>query len=69
MSKTLGCEETFIEKEFKLESGFDVSAMNVYPPSFHSKGSIGFGDHTDPGFMVSVIQDVNGGLEMLSLNG
>ena len=69
ISKILGQEETFIEKEFMLESGFDVSAMNLYPPSFHSKGSIGVPDHTDPGFIISLIQDVNGGLEVLSHKG
>ncbi|XVF64442.1 hypothetical protein PTKIN_Ptkin09bG0170100 [Pterospermum kingtungense] len=69
ISKILGYEETYIEKEFKLEAGFDVSAMNLYPPSFQSKGSIGVPDHTDPGFFVSLIQDVNGGLQVLSHNG
>ena len=69
ISKILGYEETYIEKEFKLDAGFDVSAMNLYPPSFQSKGSIGVPDHTDPGLFVSLIQDVNGGLQMLSHNG
>ncbi|KAB2094158.1 hypothetical protein ES319_A02G137200v1 [Gossypium barbadense] len=69
ISKILGYEETYIEKEFKLEAGFDVSAMNLYPPSFQSKGSIGVPEHTDPGFFVSLIQDVNGGLQMLTHKG
>ncbi|XP_030485227.1 2-oxoglutarate-dependent dioxygenase 19-like [Cannabis sativa] len=69
ISKTLGMEESFIEKAFKLESGFDVSAMNLYPPNFKSKGSIGVPDHTDPGFFVSLIQDINGGLQILSHQG
>ncbi|XVF64441.1 hypothetical protein PTKIN_Ptkin09bG0170000 [Pterospermum kingtungense] len=37
ISKILGYEETYIEKEFKLEASFDVSATNLYPPSFQSK--------------------------------
>ncbi|KAF4375302.1 hypothetical protein G4B88_021968 [Cannabis sativa] len=57
ISKTLGMEESFIEKAFKLESGFDVVALNYYPPNFKSKGSMGLPDHTDPGFFVSLIQD------------
>ncbi|KAE8668613.1 peroxisomal (S)-2-hydroxy-acid oxidase GLO1-like [Hibiscus syriacus] len=69
ISKILGYEKTYIEKEFRLEAGFDVSAMNLYPPSFQSKGSIGVPDHTDPGFFVSLIQDVNGGLQVLSHKG
>lgn len=69
VSKTLGMEEVFIEKAFKLESGFDVSAMNLYPPNFQSKGAVGVPDHTDPGFFVSLIQDVNGGLQVLSHSG
>ncbi|XVF37047.1 hypothetical protein REPUB_Repub19eG0112200 [Reevesia pubescens] len=69
ISKILGYEETYIEKEFKLEAGFDVSAMNLYPPSFKSKGSVGVPDHTDPGFFVSLIQYINGGLQVLSHDG
>ncbi|KAM6581441.1 hypothetical protein CsatA_005215 [Cannabis sativa] len=69
ISKTLGMEESFIEKAFKLESGFDVVALNYYPPNFKSKGSMGLPDHTDPGFFVSLIQDVNGGLQILSHQG
>ncbi|XP_057986596.1 2-oxoglutarate-dependent dioxygenase 19-like [Hevea brasiliensis] len=69
ISKILGCEETYIEKAFKLESGFDVSAMNLYPSNLESKGSTGVASHTDPGFFVSLIQDFNGGLQVLSQNG
>ncbi|KAM1135779.1 hypothetical protein TB1_033288 [Malus domestica] len=69
VSKGLGFEECYVEKAFKLESGFDMSAMNLYPPNFRSKGSIGVPDHTDPGFFVSLIQDVNGGLQILSNSG
>lgn len=69
VSKTLGFEECYIEKAFNLESGFDVSAMNLYPPNFQSKGAIGVPDHTDPGFFVSLVQDVNGGLQILSHAG
>ncbi|GLT55870.1 hypothetical protein SLA2020_289560 [Shorea laevis] len=69
LSKILGMEETFIEKAFKLQAGFDVTAMNFYPPSSQSKGPIGLPDHTDPGLFVSLIQDVNGGLQILSQKG
>ncbi|KAH7519721.1 hypothetical protein FEM48_Zijuj08G0067400 [Ziziphus jujuba var. spinosa] len=58
LSKTLGLEEGYIEKAFNLESGFDVSAMNLYPPNFRSKGSVGVPDHTDPGLFVSLICDI-----------
>ncbi|KAF9682688.1 hypothetical protein SADUNF_Sadunf05G0134700 [Salix dunnii] len=69
ISKILGFEECYTEKLFNLTSGFDVAAMNVYPPSFQSKGSIGVPSHTDPGFFVSLIQDVDGGLRVLSHKG
>jgi isopenicillin N synthase-like dioxygenase len=69
VSKSMGFEECYIEKAFKLDSGFDMSAMNVYPPNVRSKGSIGVANHTDPGFFVSLIQEVNGGLQILSHNG
>ncbi|KAA3485348.1 1-aminocyclopropane-1-carboxylate oxidase 1-like [Gossypium australe] len=69
ISTTLGYEETYIEKEFKLEAGFDVATLNLYPPSLQSKGSTGLAEHTDPGFFVSLIQYVNGGLQVLSHKG
>ncbi|KAK5840799.1 hypothetical protein PVK06_009703 [Gossypium arboreum] len=69
ISTILGHEETYIAKEFKLEAGFDMAILNLYPPSLQSKGSIGLAEHTDPGFFVSLIQNVNGGLQMLSHKG
>lgn len=69
VSRTLGFEEDYIEKEFNLKSGFDVMAMNLYPPNFRSKGEIGIPEHTDPGFVVTLVQDVDGGLQILSHQG
>ncbi|KAF7816771.1 flavanone 3-dioxygenase 3-like [Senna tora] len=69
MSKSLGFEEKLIEKAFKLKSGFDVSAMNLYPPNHKSKGEMGLPEHTDPGFIITLVQDVNGGLQILSHQG
>ncbi|XP_028781576.1 flavanone 3-dioxygenase 3-like [Neltuma alba] len=69
MSRTLGFEENYIEKAFNLESGFDVSAMNLYPPNHASKSHFGVVDHIDPGFIITLVQDVNGGLQILSHNG
>ncbi|KAI4337888.1 hypothetical protein L6164_016254 [Bauhinia variegata] len=69
MSKTLELKEDFIEKAFNLKSGFDVSALNLYPPNHMSKGRVGVPDHTDPGFIVTLVQDVNGGLQILSHKG
>ncbi|XP_048334693.1 2-oxoglutarate-dependent dioxygenase 21, chloroplastic isoform X1 [Ziziphus jujuba] len=59
----------YIEKAFNFESGFEVSAMNLYPPNFKSNGTMGISDHTDPGLFVSLIQNVNGGLQILSHQG
>ncbi|GMN56434.1 hypothetical protein TIFTF001_025553 [Ficus carica] len=70
MSRALGYDECFIEKALNLESGFDVFVTNHnYPPNFKSEGSMGLADHTDPGLFVSLIQDVNGGLQVLYHNG
>ena len=69
VSKTLGFEENYIEKAFNLESGFDVSNTNLYPPNHISVGRIGLADHTDPGFIVTLAQDVSGGLQILSHQG
>ncbi|XP_020235889.1 1-aminocyclopropane-1-carboxylate oxidase [Cajanus cajan] len=69
VSKTLGFEEGFIEKALNLKSGFDVLAMNLYPPNAKSKGAVGLAEHTDPGFVITLVQDVNGGLQILSHKG
>lgn len=69
VSKTLGFEEAYIEKAFNLNSGFDVMAMNLYPPNSRSKSAVGIPEHTDPGFVVTLMQDVNGGLQILSHKG
>ncbi|KAK7294511.1 hypothetical protein RJT34_17400 [Clitoria ternatea] len=69
VSKTLGLEENYIEKAFDLKSGFDVMAMNLYPPNSRSRGSIGLPEHTDPGFVVTLVQDIDGGLQILSHHG
>jgi len=69
VSTTLGFEEKYIEKELNLKSGFDVMAMNLYPPNSRSKGVIGIPEHTDPGFVVTLVQDVDGGLQILSHQG
>ncbi|CAL1411200.1 unnamed protein product [Linum trigynum] len=69
MSLILVHEESYIEKAFDLESGFDVAAMNRYPPNFQSKGTLGLAEHTDPGFIISLIQDTDGGLQILTHQG
>jgi len=69
MSKNLGFDENYIEKAFNMKSGFDVMAMNLYPPNSKAKGDIGLPNHTDPGFVVTLMEDVNGGLQILSHRG
>ncbi|MED6163369.1 hypothetical protein PIB30_079232 [Stylosanthes scabra] len=69
ISKTLGFEENYIENAFNMKSGFDVMAMNLYPPNSRSKGRVGLPEHTDPGFVITLTQDVNGGLQILSHKG
>ncbi|KAK7349673.1 hypothetical protein VNO77_07230 [Canavalia gladiata] len=69
VSKTLGFEEHFIEKAFNLKSGFDVMAMNLYPPNAKSKGAIGLSEHTDPSFLITLVQDIDGGFQILSHKG
>ncbi|KAJ4822438.1 hypothetical protein Tsubulata_019780 [Turnera subulata] len=69
ISKILGQEETYIEDVFDLKRGFDVASLNVYPPCFNSKSFMGLPTHTDPGFCVSLVQDVNGGLRILTHQG
>ncbi|XP_050387279.1 2-oxoglutarate-dependent dioxygenase 19-like [Argentina anserina] len=47
ISKAMGFEECYIEKALEIDSGFDVSSLNLYPPNFKSKGSIGIAEHID----------------------
>jgi len=69
VSKSLGFEEHFVEKAMELKLGFDVMAMNLYPPNAKSKGVVGLSEHTDPGFIITLVQDINGGLQILSHKG
>ncbi|KAK2399327.1 2-oxoglutarate-dependent dioxygenase [Trifolium repens] len=69
VSKNLGFDENYIENAFNMNSGFDVMAMNLYPPNSKAKGAIGLPNHTDPGFVITLMQDVNGGLQILSHKG
>ncbi|CAI0395813.1 unnamed protein product [Linum tenue] len=69
MSLILGQEESYIENAFNLESGFNVAAMNRYPPNFQSKGTMGLAEHTDPGFIISLVQNMDGGLQILTHQG
>jgi len=43
--------------------------MNLYPPNSGSNGAIGIDEHTDPGFVITLVQDVDGRLQMLSHQG
>lgn len=54
ISSTLGFEENYLEKEFRLEIGADVSAMNMHPPGFKSNTPIGLPAHNDPGYLISL---------------
>ncbi|XP_045808623.1 2-oxoglutarate-dependent dioxygenase 19-like [Trifolium pratense] len=69
MSKNLGFDENYIENAFNMNLGFDVVNVNVYPPNSKAKGDIGLSNHTDPGFVITLMQDVNGGLQILSHKG
>ncbi|CAN1175990.1 2-oxoglutarate-dependent dioxygenase 19 [Linum perenne] len=69
MSTILGQDESYIETTLNLESGFDVATLNRYPPNFKSKGTMGLAEHTDPGFIISLIQDIDGGLQILTHQG
>ncbi|CAN0885457.1 2-oxoglutarate-dependent dioxygenase 19, partial [Linum grandiflorum] len=69
MSIILGQKESYIETALDLESGFDVVANNSYPPNSNSKGTTRLPEHTDPGFIISLIQDMDGGLQILTHQG
>ncbi|KAK7382247.1 hypothetical protein VNO80_01039 [Phaseolus coccineus] len=66
VSKSLGFEEHYVEKALELKSGFDEMAMNLYPPNAKSKGVVGLPEHTDPGFIITLVQDLGDQLEILT---
>ncbi|XP_037491832.1 flavanone 3-dioxygenase 3-like [Jatropha curcas] len=68
-SKILGMEDCYLEKALKLESGFDVAVLGVYPPWFELKGSYGVPAHSDSGFFVSLIETAPISLDVLTTTG
>ncbi|EEF42054.1 Leucoanthocyanidin dioxygenase, putative [Ricinus communis] len=68
-SKIVGLEENHFEKALKLELGFDVAVLGVYPPWFELKGSYGVPAHSDTGFFVSLIETAGISLDVLTSSG
>lgn len=67
ISKSLGLAEDYIEKKMNLESGYNAFGPNYYPALSHSsdeKNQIGQFPHRDPGLLVLLAQDVDGGLQI-----
>ncbi|XP_022766327.1 flavanone 3-dioxygenase 3-like [Durio zibethinus] len=63
-SKSLGLEESYIEKAMDLESGYDFFTANDYPPRFSAANIIGQFPHNDPGLLILLMQNVSGGLQL-----
>ncbi|KAK3016782.1 hypothetical protein RJ639_006455 [Escallonia herrerae] len=64
ISKSLGLEDCYVENAMRLKSGFDVSAVNSYPPCSLSDNPIGLPSHSDPSLLILLIQSVDGGLQL-----
>ncbi|XVF64440.1 hypothetical protein PTKIN_Ptkin09bG0169900 [Pterospermum kingtungense] len=64
ISKSLGLEESYMEKAMDLESGYDFFTANDYPPRLSAPNSIGQFPHTDPGLLILLMQNVTGGLQI-----
>ena len=64
ISKSLGLEESYIEKAMDLESGYDFFTANDYLPRVSAPNIFGQFPHTDPGLLILLMQNISGGLQL-----
>ncbi|CAI9769208.1 unnamed protein product [Fraxinus pennsylvanica] len=64
MSENLGLEEVNVEEILKLDSMFQLFAVNYYPPCPQPDQAIGLPPHTDHGLLTFLIQNGVAGLQI-----
>ncbi|KAI8532344.1 hypothetical protein RHMOL_Rhmol11G0207300 [Rhododendron molle] len=64
ISKGLGLEECYIEKETNFDTGFQLFAANLYPPCPQPELAIGIPAHTDHSLLTLLIENEIGGLQI-----
>ncbi|CAI9769209.1 unnamed protein product [Fraxinus pennsylvanica] len=64
MSENLGLEEGYVEEILKLDSMFQLFAVNYYPPCPQPDQAIGLPPHTDHGLLTFLIHNGVAGLQI-----
>lgn len=64
ISKGLGLEECYIEKKTNFDAGFQLFAVNLYPPCPQPELAIGIPAHTDHSLLTLLIENEIGGLQI-----
>ncbi|GMH16398.1 hypothetical protein Nepgr_018239 [Nepenthes gracilis] len=64
ISKSLGFEESYVEKALNLDSGLQILVANLYPPCPQPELAMGMPPHSDLGLLTLVIQNELSGLEV-----
>ncbi|KAK2979706.1 hypothetical protein RJ640_002878, partial [Escallonia rubra] len=62
--KSLGLEEADMDSALNLDSGFQLFAINLYPPCPQPELAIGLPPHTDHGLVTLLLQNGVQGLEV-----
>ena len=66
ISKSLGLEESYINKKMEIESGLShqMLVINLYPPCPQSDLAMGLPPHTDHGLLTLLMQNQLCGLQV-----
>ncbi|GAV83244.1 2OG-FeII_Oxy domain-containing protein/DIOX_N domain-containing protein [Cephalotus follicularis] len=64
ISKSLGLEESYINKRMDMESGSQLLVVNLYPPCPQPDVVMGLPPHSDHGLLTILMQNELGGLQV-----
>lgn len=64
ISKSWGLEECYVEKAMNFDTGFQLFAVNLYPPCPQPEQAIGIPAHTDHSLFTLLIENEIGGLQI-----
>ncbi|CAK9174081.1 unnamed protein product [Ilex paraguariensis] len=62
--KSLGLEESYVDKALNMDSGFQSFTANLYPPCPQPELAMGLPPHSDHGLLTFLIQNGVGGLQV-----
>ena len=62
--KSLGLEESYVDKALNMDSGLQVFTANLYPPCPQPELAMGLPPHSDHGLLTFLTQNGVGGLQV-----